>query len=945
MAKVYRLATLLETENRITSLECIKGKIYTGDSRGQILSYSLIRAGTPEETLASTQIGSKLGKSRIEKLKGDKEINILYAFSEGTLVAFDLDLLEEVQSFGKNFSGFAVNEHPNFHGKICTVQKRKITTYNWSPSLRNNRNRLGGYLVDKDNFMIPDVPAVIVWYGTNICIGFHRRNYLIINSEDGRITDIQVPSATTNYTPYIKVVGSEFFCLWGNNLLLPFDSDTGQNAMRNPISFAESKHLVSAGYHDPYLTVMTENSIEVFNAIDGMPVQQESLPQGSAALALADTDYPMICATTAGIMTLRPVPVNEQITKLLTDCRIPEARALIEKHIDPTALDADAQYEQFNLDAAWCLFKELRFKDCIDYFMPTNFDPRDIMSLFPEYCDEKVSRACMTQTNIRQVVRNNLAKKGNSFDSRNISEAEYDRILTCKFYVITLLQQKREPIFKPPKAARTVGTYQFLNSPFSVNRLTADPITRDEALEMIDTFLLKCIVDIGSEDRSASKFIDHFKRTHLTMLEGLFDPLYKPQLNFNESERYLKEKKDPYALAMLYEAFVRKVEALKIFRELGADNNKGIQEQAAKQTVKVLLKVSDKQTIFEYSQWVLNAFPLIGLEVFTSPDETHHISYDTVLEHLATFEREVPLVEIYLKWLVEVKLIDAERFHTRLALCYIDKLFRMLPRDSFNDVPPEGVNTSTFIKYGKDLLMFLETSKNYRGSTILEEIRNSWLIEAEVLLLSKEKRHMEALHILVNNGMLKGDFEKAEKYCITHCDNLLTQLLKIYIEKALNYETLMKESQEPKMHDDAQNMLMRFQNCAFKLLQKYATNPELNPLLVMDIIPDHWSLSAATSNSLQLYLHVALSHSLHTGRVTKIIKHLSDMDAIQTECEWYNCRKSSVRISNERLCDLCKKRISDRPFAVYPNGKVVHQSCTKSPNICPVTLTNFENLT
>lgn len=209
----------------------------------------------------------------------------------------------------------------------------------------------------------------------------------------------------------------------------------------------------------------------------------------------------------------------------------------------------------------------------------------------------------------------------------------------------------------------------------------------------------------------------------------------------------------------------------------------------------------------------------------------------------------------------------------------------MLPKDSTTDIPPEGVNTSTFIKYGKELLMFLETSKNYRGSTILEEIRNSWLIEAEVLLLSKEKRHMEALHILVNNGMIKEDFEKVERYCIQHQDNLLTQLLKIYIEKALNYESQMTESHDSLMHDQAQRMKMKFQDCAFKLLQKYATNPELNPLLVMDIIPDHWSLSAATSNSLQLYLHVALSHSLHRGRVSKIFRYLSDMDAIQTECE------------------------------------------------------------
>jgi hypothetical protein len=48
--------------------------------------------------------------------------------------------------------------------------------------------------------------------------------------------------------------------------------------------------------------------------------------------------------------------------------------------------------------------------------------------------------------------------------------------------------------------------------------------------------------------------------------------------------------------------------------------------------VKILLKTADKQTIFNYSTWVLEKRPVIGLEIFTNKEEAHHLSYDIVLE-------------------------------------------------------------------------------------------------------------------------------------------------------------------------------------------------------------------------------------------------------------------------------------------------------------------------
>ncbi|MEE4248214.1 MAG: hypothetical protein V2I33_22725, partial [Kangiellaceae bacterium] len=42
------------------------------------------------------------------------------------------------------------------------------------------------------------------------------------------------------------------------------------------------------------------------------------------------------------------------------------------------------------MDAAWSLFKKLKFNDAVEYFQQANFDPRDIISLFPGLCSDRI---------------------------------------------------------------------------------------------------------------------------------------------------------------------------------------------------------------------------------------------------------------------------------------------------------------------------------------------------------------------------------------------------------------------------------------------------------------------------------------------------------------------------------------------------------------------------
>ena len=215
---------------------------------------------------------------------------------------------------------------------------------------------------------------------------------------------------------------------------------------------------------------------------------------------------------------------------------------------------------------------------------------------------------------------------------------------------------------------------------------------------------------------------------------------------------------------MFYESSGRKEDALKIFRDQTSSDVK-VREEFSRHTQRILLRVTDKQIMFKYSQWVLSSFPEIGLEIFTHTEEQHHISYDVILEHLSKYNYQVSLVELYLRWLVEVKQVDTER--SILAWLFaISKSFSQCCLSKAERKACRKALITALFQIQKNFKNILESSKNYHAKTILEAIDKICMIEAEVLLLSKERKHSEGLNILVVDGIAKGDFTRARNIAL-----------------------------------------------------------------------------------------------------------------------------------------------------------------------------------
>ena len=65
----------------------------------------------------------------------------------------------------------------------------------------------------------------------------------------------------------------------------------------------------------------------------------------------------------------------------------------------------------------------------------------------------------------------------------------------------------------------------------------------------------------------------------------------------------------------------------------------------------------------------------------------------------------------------------------------------------------------------------------FRASTVLDKIKDSWLIEEEIFLCGKEKLHTQALRKLIRESK----YDMAEEYCASKSEGLLTTLFELYV--------------------------------------------------------------------------------------------------------------------------------------------------------------------
>ena len=124
-----------------------------------------------------------------------------------------------------------------------------------------------------------------------------------------------------------------------------------------------------------------------------------------------------------------------------------------------------------------------------------------------------------------------------------------------------------------------------------------------------------------------------------------------------------------------------------------------------------------------------------------------------------------------------------------------------------------------------------------------------------------------------------------------------------------------------------------------KLLKVYGTIDNLDPLFALNYANEH--INICENNDFFNYLTNIVTEYTEEGSKYKITKNMTQMGLVFKEKESADFKKKYVTIDSEKTCDLCKKKIGNTLFVIYPNLRVYHTKCASNFNVDPITGVDF----
>jgi tetratricopeptide (TPR) repeat protein len=313
-------------------------------------------------------------------------------------------------------------------------------------------------------------------------------------------------------------------------------------------------------------------------------------------------------------------------------------------------------------------------------------------------------------------------------------------------------------------------------------------------------------------------------------------------------------------------------------------------------TIRYLQKLGPDQfeLVLKYSRWVLEKDPKNGMDIFIDDlAEAETFPRDEVLKHLESISSD--LVIQYLEYIIQDLHDESPEYHDRLVIAYLDKInFDRKYEDNEE-------NTS---KTRSRLLSFLTESSFYNARRILTRLPDDDLFEERAILLSRIGQHDQALDIYVYK--LK-NYLMAEEYCTKvfrvdpkRGEDMYLTLLRVYLKPSNQQKPLI----EP----------------ALDLLAHHGSH--INASEVLSILPPTIGIQG-----LFPFFEKYIRATNRNRNMNLIVKNLLKAEQIQVEEQSMYYRSRFVKITDDRMCPQCNKRIGNSVFAVFPNAVVVHYSC------------------
>ncbi|KAL7642552.1 UNVERIFIED_CONTAM: hypothetical protein RMT77_007113 [Armadillidium vulgare] len=377
---------------------------------------------------------------------------------------------------------------------------------------------------------------------------------------------------------------------------------------------------------------------------------------------------------------------------------------------------------------------------------------------------------------------------------------------------------------------------------------------------------------------------------------------------FDECVQILQKHHQYAALAKLYKNYGEIEKCIEVLMKLIRGEYKDPNFQGHSQLVEVILKANDESLLWRCADFVLDIDVSEGLRMFCDYPST--LDPDKVLKCLARY----PKSRIkFLQHLINVQKNEEEKYHTELALYYI------------NDIEKNSEESSIMTEERFNLQNLLISSTKYNPKLVLSKLQDTKLVLETATVFGRMNEHEKALIMLVHE--LK-DFFAAEQYCIRHSENMSRE------KKSTIYTTLLKIYLKPPPGGSPDAIELA---PALDLLSMHSADLQLEE--VLQILPADWSVSITHQ-----YLKGALRASLHQKRMKLIKQNLVKCENLQKKFIYQKlCKEMGpIYLTSSSICCLCGKGFTQCDFSLYPNGVLTHPECVKSRSVCPLTGTIFK---
>ena len=890
------------SDYKISAFDNIDNYLIVGDEKGNLYTYEINESGI------AILNHTKLIKYKIDQIKCLNLSNprIGLVLSNNILYAYTIPLLDKLADLKIDTYKFTINEKEGQLNQILTVSKKKhLKFYEYKPELTK--------FVDLkfEEMRMADLPEILEWNGRWICHTVKKKYSLTSTTGDVISPGLEITHA--------KNVNGLWLIVQKEGIGLFMENANPKN--QNPLCFTARPTIVNITIYKNYALSLYDNSIGIFDINDSSPIQEVNIENGFIGRYIISNSKRVFYVVNSvneknanfsfQIWELKALAFHKQITKLLNELKIDEALNILNNNVLSSDENKPKKIEKFFLDCSWACLKKNEFKKAHLYAKLTNFNIIEFIYLFSDLLKVKVN-----DEDRKKLVGINILTGLNE-------ESNKDALMM----LCNMLQDKRTYLINNNDIPKDMQKkIVFEKSDNTLIDLSKQDFYLQQVLELIHTTLIKAYVVLKLNIKRISEIIeyDYFTFDY----EDLKHFLEKEYSNLNESK---------VTLAYIYEKKSKYEDALKIWAEFGNKNESNIafSREACEKTKVILRKCNDKKLFVEYIAWMIIKYTDSAFDLYLSLNNI--IPIEGFLSIINNLEKSVSNVkEKFLEYLF-LNGGNSERFHTMLAEIYIEKLFKIVKKDSEYDL--QSIKDVNFKPILEKLEKLIKNSVYYNPQHILDIIKNSWMVHLEIYLYSKLSMHKEALEKLSHIGVEEKSFEKAEDYCEkAKKDELFEQLFTIISRNYTNNLKNIKMStkKEEKASYETSNNLYKKQ--MLNILKRYGENTQLDPFFILEQIPGDWLIS---DSSLYNYITKIMKTYTHIANRFKIERNLSEMDQLYKESELFMAKNKCVSIGIETICEGCNRKINQKMISVYPNMKVYHQNCVQNPNVCPSTRVDF----